>query len=257
MKLRLKVILFIVVVCVVLVLITGYVRGKAESNDIKEVVEVQENIEEVQTEVYIDVWTTSNNTYIKSKPVSNSESIGVYYWNTKLLVTYVNDDWAKIKDVEHYIHRESITETPVTYVNRDVPKNNTIKSYMGYKAITSKTSNQYKLQHSFAYTDANGLRVVNGRYCVALGSYYTTTIGQYVDIELENGSVIRGILADCKSDKHTDSTNRINPNGSVVEFVVDSKALNKTAKKMGDISHVNGWNSKVVNIKVYDVVEDF
>ena len=99
--------------------------------------------------------------------------------------------------------------------------------------------------------------MVNGRYCVALGSYYTTTIGQWVDIVLENGEVIQGILADCKSNKHTDATNRICFDGSVVEFVVDTKTLDKTAKKMGDISYLNNWNSKVNSIKVYDKVEVF
>lgn len=143
------------------------------------------------------------------------------------------------------------------YVDYDVPSNNTMKTYMDYKTITSTSSKQYKLQKSLAYTDSKGLRMVGDRYCVAVGSYYTTTIGQYLDVELENGKVIKCILADCKDDKHTDSTNRINPNGSVVEFVVDADVLDSTAKKMGDISHLNGWNSRVINIKVYDKVEEF
>lgn len=143
------------------------------------------------------------------------------------------------------------------YINCDVPNNNTMKTYMDYRTITSTNSRQYKLQKSLAYTDSKGLRVVNGRYCVAVGSYYTTTIGQHIDIELENGKVIKGILADCKADKDTDSTNRMHPDGSVVEFVVDTSALDITAKRMGDISYINGWDSKVVNIKVYDKVEEF
>lgn len=152
---------------------------------------------------------------------------------------------------------ESKVENSTPQDEGNVPSNNTIKSYMDYRRITSKNSRQYKLQHSLAYTDNHGIRMVSDRYCVALGSYYTTTIGQYVDIELANGEIIKGILADCKADKHTDSTNRINPNGSVVEFVVDTKVLDKTAKIMGDISYINNWNSKVVNIKVFDIVEKF
>lgn len=188
------------------------------------------------------------------------------------------DESQKIEDIEEVdkivegeeIKVESITETtkqdveskiettvPNDYNDCDVPSNNSIKSYMDYRCITSRNSRQYQLQHSLAYTGNHGLRMVKDRYCVAVGSYYTTTIGQYIDIELENGSVIRGILADCKADKHTDSTNRINPNGSVVEFVVDTRTLDKTAKKMGDISYVNDWNSKVVNIKVYEKIEEF
>lgn len=152
--------------------------------------------------------------------------------------------------------KEEVTEVN-NFINCEVPENNTIKSYMDYRCITLKSSNQYKLQESLAYTDEIGLRMVNDRYCVALGSYYTTTVGQYVDIELENGAIIKGILADLKDDRHTDEKHQINPNGSVLEFVVDTDTLNTLAKKMGDISYVNGWNSKVVNIKVYDKVENF
>lgn len=153
--------------------------------------------------------------------------------------------------------KEETKREQADYIDYDVPRNNTIKSYMDYRTITDSNSRQYKLQKSLAYTNDNGLRMVNGRYCVAVGSYYTTTIGQYIDIELENGKIIKGILADCKDDKHTDSTNRINPNGSVIEFVVDADILDSTAKKTGDISYINGWNSKVVNIRVYDKIEEF
>ena len=162
-----------------------------------------------------------------------------------------------IKEVTTKETTTEIKEEQLNYANYDVPDNNTMKTYMDYRTITLKDSKQYKLQKFLAYTDADGIRMVNGRYCIAVGSYYTTTIGQYIDVELENGKVIKGILADCKADEHTDSTNRINPNGSVVEFVVDVDTLNGTAKKMGDISYINGWNSKVVNIIVYDEVEEF
>lgn len=152
---------------------------------------------------------------------------------------------------------DTSVENTIDYHNYDVPSNNTIKSYMDYRRITLTSSKQYKLQHSLAYTGEHGIRMVNERYCVAVGSYYTTTIGQYIDIELENGNVIHGILADCKDDKDTDSTNRLHSDGSVVEFVVDTKVLDDTAKIMGDISYVNGWDSKIINIKVYDKIEKF
>ncbi len=151
----------------------------------------------------------------------------------------------------------SSVENAVGYSNCDVPSNNTIKSYMDYRCITDKSSRQYKLQQSSAYTGDYGIRMVNERYCIAVGSYYTITIGQHIDVELENGNVIKAILADCKDDAHTDATNRINPNGSVVEFVVDTQTLDNTAKIMGDISYVNGWDSKIINIKIYDIIEEF
>lgn len=163
-------------------------------------------------------------------------------------------DASNVSDEEEETDEQDLLPS---YNNMSVPSINSIKSYMDYRCITLKSSRQYALQNSLAYTGEQGIRMVGDRYCIAVGSYYTTTIGQYIDVELENGKVIKGILADCKDDKHTDSTNRINPNGSVVEFVVDTDALDKTAKKTGDISYVNGWNSKIINIKVYDKVEEF
>ena len=251
-----KFILFITISWLITLLIACYQYNEYK-NKYNEMVDYIKTIEEDnEEEKYIDVLVT-NEVEIKKEPNINSETIGVYYWNTKLIVIYINDSWAQIKDAEQYINREFISENLINYVNCDAPSNNTIKSYMDYRTITSKSSKQYELQDSCAYTNEYGLRMVDDRYCVALGSYYTTTIGQYVDIELENGVVIKGILADCKADIHTDSTNRINPNGSVVEFVVDTESLEHIPRIMGDISYTNNWDSKVVNIKVYDKVKNF
>lgn len=50
---------------------------------------------------------------------------------------------------------------------------------MDYRTITDKTSKQFDMQNNEAYTDVNtGLRMVNDRYCIAVGSFYTKTIGK-------------------------------------------------------------------------------
>lgn len=242
-----KFILFMLIMCIITLLVGGYTYNNRK---------VDAKTIDNEVEEYTNVWTTIN-TDIKKEPNISSEIIGGYNWNVEIPVTYIDDNWAKIKGTEHYIYRDSISESPVAFADCDVPSNNGIKSYMDYKFITSKSSDQYKLQKALGYTGEYGLRIVNGRYCIAVGSYYTTTIGQYLDIELENGKVINAILADCKADIHTDITNRINPNGSVIEFVVETEKLDHMARIMGDISYVNGWDSKVTNIKVYDKVEDF
>ncbi len=216
----------------------------------KEIKQVEEKLEE-----YVDVWVTTN-LNIRKEPDTKSKIKGVYSYGQKITVTYINDDWAKIKESQYYVSRKYLTEEEITYSTYDVPSNNSIKSYMDYGKITLKSSNQYKLQES-AYTGNYGIRMVNGRYCIAVGSYYTTKIGTYLDVVLENGEVIRGILAECKADRDTDSTNRIHSDGSAIEFVVDEQSLNSTARKYGDVSKVNNWNSKVDYIKIYDKVEDF
>ena len=201
---------------------------------------------------------------VKSQKVNNIEEPDKAVKNKEtkeenIFETIKQDVESKIETTEPIVETETSSSSivPSDFSNYDVPSNNTIKSYMDYRCITLKSSNQYKLQESSAYTGDHGIRMVNGRYCIAVGSYYTTTIGQYIDVELENGNVIKGILADCKADRDTDPTNRMHSDGSVVEFVVDTKSLDRTAKIMGDISYVNEWNSKIVNIKVYDKIEDF
>lgn len=134
-----------------------------------------------------------------------------------------------------------------------VPKNSGFKSYMHYEAITNTNSKQYKLQKEYAYTGNYGIRMVNGRYCIALGSHFTTKIGQYVDLILENGTVIPCVLADGKADKHTDEQNIVTiHNGCVAEFVVSS-SLEPKAKKRGDVSYCDeAWESPVAEVVVYD-----
>lgn len=237
---------YLIIICLTTMSVIGFIIKEDESKKSN----VENNIESISI-----IKPTADNNLKETEELT--EEIIVLE-----IVDTIKEDAVETKDViaesvKIEEAEEIKEEEAIPYIELDAPKTDTIKSYMSYRAITSKSSRQYKLQNSLAYTDNNGLRMVNGRYCVALGSYYTTTIGQWVDIELENGEIIQGILADCKSNKHTDATNRICFDGSVVEFVVDTKTLDKTAKKMGDISYLNNWNSKVASIKVYDKVEAF
>ena len=128
---------------------------------------------------------------------------------------------------------------------------------MSYKSITSKSSDQYKMQQ-IAYTGNYGIRQVNGRYCIAVGSAYTTKIGQYIDLVLEDGTIIPCILADCKADIHTDSNNICTSDGSLAEFIVDTIALSKTVRYTGDISTAcEDWESMITQVIVYDKKEEF
>ena len=138
-------------------------------------------------------------------------------------------------------------------ISKSVPGNNSFKSYESYKALTNKKSRQYKLQQ-VAETNEYGLRIVDGRYCVALGSYYTKSIGQYVDVVMENGAILECILGDAKADIHTDAaTHRQNSNGNVVEFIVDKDSLHSMSKRMGDISYIGeAFKGSIKEIIVYE-----
>ena len=77
------------------------------------------------------------------------------------------------------------------------------KTYEPYTTITSVNSWQYKLQQK-AYTNEDGFRMINGRYMIATGSGVSHDIGRYIDIVLENGTVIPCVIGDAKDDAHTD-----------------------------------------------------
>ena len=142
----------------------------------------------------------------------------------------------------------------IEYIEYEVPENNGFKSFMIHTSITDKSSKQYDLQNNYAYTDESGLRKVDGRYCIAIGTAFNSEIGDYADLILDNGEVICAIVSDIKADIHTDSNNiATKSNGCVSEFIVDSKQLNKYVKKHGDISHhKEEWDSPVIKIKIYN-----
>lgn len=146
---------------------------------------------------------------------------------------------------------KTIINVPVEYTKRD------FKSYEDYRNITSIYSPHYRLQHEYAYTGEDGIRMVNGRYCIALGSYFVTRIGQYVDIVLANGTIIPCILGDQKADHHTGDLHIAHStDSSVVEFIVDRKVLPDLPRKMGSISYsYSEWRSPVVQVIVYDINE--
>lgn len=144
----------------------------------------------------------------------------------------------------------ALTGLTVKAEQRPVPGNNAFKTYMDYDAITNRNSAQYKMQQS-AVTDENGLRVYDGKYCIAVGTYYASETGVEIDVTLESGRVLNCITGDIKSNAHTDSMNRQMPgNGNVVEFIVDTDSLPGAARKAGDISRIPGFEGSIVSIDV-------
>lgn len=147
-----------------------------------------------------------------------------------------------------------LTAKYVSYESYDAPENSGFKSFMDYRTITNIESQQYKLQQHYAYTGEHGIRMADGRYIVAIGTYFTPNVGQYFDIILENDTVIPCILGDQKADVDTDSNNIITKhNGCMSEFIVDSDMLNDDVKFYGDMSCCSkDWNSPIKTIKVYN-----
>lgn len=149
----------------------------------------------------------------------------------------------------------NVKESQIACRELPAPDHSSFKSYMDAVAIRNKRSTQYRLKSKYSLDSETGIYIymVDDRYCVALGSYYTTEIGTKVDVILDSGNIIPCILADCKSDAHTDATCRQNPNGSVVEFIVRTKFLSRKVRRTGDCSYAKeNWGGNVTGIIVYD-----
>lgn len=131
------------------------------------------------------------------------------------------------------------------------------KSYMSYKCITNKSSNQYKLQQK-AYTDNMGLRKVDDYYLVAMGTYYSDNIGDRFRITLEGDKTFDVMIGDVKADIHTDKNNMYSPvynsdgsfkSANVIEFIIDTKSVDRKVKLMGDVSAYDEFAGNIVKIE--------
>lgn len=223
-------------------------------------------------EVYNNGWTTTR-VNVRTAPGLYGDVIEVYDINTPVEYTEFDDsdEWYKIKyDNENgfaFMHQDYISDTevevnPLHNVNRttyNIPNYSGNKTWMSYKAVTARRSPQYRLLQNYSYTGKYGIRVVDGidqqRYCVALGSKFTSRIGQYFDLILANGTVIPCVLGDQKADNHTDSSNTFTiASDCCSEFIIDRDELHRLAKRDGDMSSADSsWNSPVSQIIVYDI----
>nr|DAP55405.1 MAG TPA: protein of unknown function (DUF4083) [Caudoviricetes sp.] len=126
-------------------------------------------------------------------------------------------------------------------------KVSSFKSYMDYRTITNKGSYAYQLQKQ-AITDENGLRKINDYYCVAMGTRYGK-VGDKLYIETDEGAHWNVILADIKSDKHTDSTHSYTlSNGCMMEFIVDTRKMPTHIKHSGTVNGL-GFQGKITVVK--------
>lgn len=135
------------------------------------------------------------------------------------------------------------------YKKMEVPKHNNFKSYMGYKSITCKSSKQYKLQQK-AKTGKFGIRTVEGRYLIAMGTYYTKNVGDKFDIKLSDGTIIKCMIGDIKSDKHTDARRQKQKyDGSIIEFISDPAKMPSNVKRTGSYTACRKFSGSIKEIR--------
>lgn len=211
-----------------------------------------------QTHLLFKTGWLNDNTNIREYPDLKSNIYETFLFGREVLFSQYNAEWCiiKYKDKVAYVNSELISDIPLKLQEYDV-EDRSIKSFMSYESISSKSSNQYQLQQN-AYTGEYGIRKIHNRYCIALGSYFTTETGTYIDLILQNGIIVPCILADCKSDIDTDNLHmKTMHDQSLVEFIVDTKNIDSYVLKTGDISNSCAeWNSPIIKIKIYDKKEN-
>lgn len=184
-----------------------------------------------------------NDVIYASNPLFND---GVTTWS---YVAYRNDTG----DISlGFIDSTELLTTPIASTDYSIPSYSGFKSYMDYRSITTKTSPAYTLSYN-GYTGNEGIRMYNGRYLIAIGMHFNASVGDYVDLTLENGTVIKGIIGDRKSWRDTEASMLFTSNGCMSEFIVQEEYLSSLVKHKGNISFANeNWDSPVVSVKIYD-----
>ena len=209
-------------------------------------------------------WVIADCVNIRKRPSIKSPAIEYLYFNEKISYNSYSKNWVKVfrkGKCVGYVNRKYIENNKPSYKIYNAPYTNGKKTFMPYAvykngrymSVFSPSSKQYELQQC-CYTGIYGIRQCKNRFCVALGSAFGLSIGQFFDLCLDNGEVIKCIMADQKADVHTDSSNIITVhNGCMSEFIIDNKKLNSLANRMGDVSYCTDlWNSRVVKVKVYE-----
>lgn len=174
----------------------------------------------------------------------------------------------------------TVPPTPVltaTFTPTPVPKpvesnNHSFKPYTGYWAYDLRSSKQYQLQQIAETDPETGIRVVKDkagyyRYCVALGTHWAGAhpkdIGRCVDVIMENGAVLKCVLADVKRTEDTiNGENKYGrTNNDILEFIVDDRKISQAVKNSGNVSNAGKkFEGEVSQIIAYDtifVTDDF
>lgn len=98
----------------------------------------------------------------------------------------------------------------------------TVCTYMGWQCITATSSNQYKLREAAGMNfDSEGYGKINDRFVIATTTTYGN-VGDYLDVKLTNGNIIKCVIGDIKSQGDAGCNEWGHQNGNnVIEFVVD------------------------------------
>ncbi len=196
---------------------------------------------------------------IRAAPGIKSKVTGRFYWNDKVrVIKRVHKNWYMLsyKGKNRYICSKYLRRKPYKYKTYIPPVPGVFKSYEDAGCITGSTEYaQGRMKKEYHLDYKSGVWMAGNRYCIAVGSHYTTGIGIKIDLVLSHNGrkhVLECITADSKADKDTVDRHRIHTDGSVTEFIVDTGTLPRKAKIMGDVSYAGKkFKGRIIKIKVY------
>lgn len=201
-----------------------------------------------QISAYKEIDQALNSTINKqSKTIQSLESK-----NSELqaYISQLEEEKNKLKEekiqLENKINQMSKNQKKETTIVQTTKKD--FKSYMPYTAITNRASKQYKLQQK-ASTDSDGIRCLNSKPMVAVGTGWGLKVGDTALIVCENGNKFEVVIGDIKSNAHTGADNKTTAsNGCRCEFIVDMKSLNTTVKSRGNVAALKKYSGYITNV---------
>lgn len=127
-----------------------------------------------------------------------------------------------------------------------------VKYFTDYRSYNLWYTPHYRLQQA-AWTDKQGLRRFNEDYIVALGSYYSTCVGDRFKVTLDSGRDFTVIFGDGKWDEDCDKlcmyTPCIDYDGSeaanLLEFIIDKEVLSNEVYEYGSIEKLSGFEGNI------------
>ena len=164
--------------------------------------------------------------------------------NLKLHISQLEADNTKLEQENNKQQTSTSKTTSVSH--------NDFKSYMPYTAITSKASKQLKLQQQ-AYTDENGIRCIDDRPMIAVGTGWGVSVGDVVLITCENNNSFEAIIGDIKDNVDTNADNKTtSANNCRCEFIVDMSELDSDIKISGNVAVLKQYRGYVTNVQKID-----
>ena len=156
--------------------------------------------------------------------VSQTMSYSLHSYNLKLKAYHASLE-TKVEDI--------LISRPIEH---EPCSTNSQKTYMDYRTITDKSSVQYNFIQENMEVRKGYLMDSNGYIGVALGSWFGD-IGQRLVFTLEDGKEIYVVKVEEKDDEHTINGCEHSIDGSVIEFVIDTKEF-----KVGENGYIFNGN---------------